>query len=36
MTYKEEVTCDPPLYIENIEHEASDVCRPYWLQGTLH
>ena len=33
--YKNETECDPPVYIEDVELEASDVCRPFWTQGTI-
>ena len=29
--YSNETNCDEPIFIENIELEASDVCRPFWI-----
>ena len=28
---KDKKVCDPAVFIEDIDIEASDVCRPFWI-----
>ena len=27
--------CDDPIFVENIDDGVSDICRPYWIQGSV-